>query len=93
MMMLKSKGLTKQPTRSRMLSKQGQLLKNFKDTEHFFDYVGQSISKIYLKFLLYKFLKKYRLLKKYTLPSSYFLKNQDYQGFLQRKHNFFCIGN
>ena len=54
------------------IGQQGQLLKKFKDTEHFFDNVVQSRSTIYLKILLYKFLKKYLLLKKSTLQSSYF---------------------
>ena len=55
------------------IGKQGQLLKKFKDIEHFFDNVGQSRSRKYFKILLYKlFLKKYPLLKKYNLQSSYF---------------------
>ena len=57
------------------ISKQGQLLKKFKDTENFLDNVGEDISTIYFKFSLYKFLKKYLLLKKPTLQSSYFKNN------------------
>ena len=47
-----------------VFGKQGQLLKKFKDTENFFDNVGQSRSTIYFKISLYKFLKKHALLKK-----------------------------
>ena len=54
------------------IGKQGQLLKKFKDTEHFFDNVYQSRSTIYVKVLLYKLLKKHLLIKKSTLQSSYF---------------------
>ena len=43
--------------------KQGQLLKKFKDTENFFDNVGQGRLAIYFKISLYKFLKKYLCLK------------------------------
>ena len=50
----------------------GEVFKKFKDTENFFDSVGQSRSAIYFKISLYKFLKKYPLLKKSTLQSSYF---------------------
>ena len=48
------------------IGKQGELLKKFKDTENFFDNVGQSRSTIYFKISLYKFLKKYPLLKTST---------------------------
>ena len=41
------------------IGKEGELLKKFKDTENFFDNVGQSRSTIYFKISLYKFLKKY----------------------------------
>ena len=57
------------------IGKQGELLKKFKDTENFFDNVGQSRSRINFKISLYKFLKKYPLLKKSTLQSSYFKNN------------------
>ena len=57
------------------IGKEGELLKKFKDTENFFDNVGQSRSTIYFKISLYKFLKKYPLLKKSTLRSSYFKNN------------------
>ena len=50
-------------------------MKKFKDTEHFFDNVGQSGLTICFKISLYKFLKKYPLLKKSTLPLSYFKNN------------------
>lgn len=40
------------------VGKQGQLLKNFKETENVFENVGQIKSKIYFKIGLYKFLKK-----------------------------------
>ena len=51
------------------LVKQGELFKTFKDTESFFDSVGQSRSAIYIQISLYKFLKKYSLLKKSVLQS------------------------
>ena len=57
------------------IGKEGELLKKFKDTENFFDNVGQSRSTIYFKISLYKFLKKYPSLKKSTLRSSYFKNN------------------
>ena len=57
------------------IAKQGEILKNFKDTQNFFDNVGQSKSTIYFKISLYKFLKKYPLLKRSTLQSIYFKNN------------------
>ena len=57
------------------IAKQGEILKNFKDTQNFFDNVGQSKSTIYFKISLYKFLKKYPLLKTSTLQSIYFKNN------------------
>ena len=89
--MLKIKGLAKQSTISATLkkqyskssgkkvigyiSKQGELLKKFKDTWNFFDNVGLRKSTIYFKIFLYKFLKKYSLLETSTLQSSYFKNN------------------
>ena len=43
--------------------RQGQLLKNFKDNEIFFETMGQSKWTIYFKISLYEFSKKYQLLK------------------------------
>ena len=40
------------------IGKQGELLKKFKDTENFFDNVGQSKSTIYFKISLDELLKK-----------------------------------
>ena len=57
------------------IAKQGEILKKFKDTQNFFDNVGQSKSTIYFKISLYKFLKKYPLLKTSTLQSIYFKNN------------------
>ena len=57
------------------IGNQGQLLKEFKDTEHFFDNVAQRNSTIFFKILLYKFLKKYPLPKKSTVQSGYFKNN------------------
>ena len=52
--------------------KQGQLLKTFKDTEHFFDNVAESRLTIYFKISLHRFFKKHTMLKKIILPSTYF---------------------
>ena len=57
------------------IAKQGEILKIFKDTQNFFDNVGQSKSTIYFKISPYKFLKKYPLLKTSTLQSIYFKNN------------------
>ena len=51
---------------------QGQLLKEFKDNEIFFETLNQSKSTIYFSINLPKFLKKYPVLKKSTLSSNYF---------------------
>ena len=49
------------------IGKQGEFLKKSKDTENFFDNLGQSRSTICLKISFHKFLKKYPFLKKSTL--------------------------
>ena len=54
------------------IGKQGEFFKKFKDTGNVFDNVGKSMSTIYFKILLYKFLRKHPLLKTSILKSSYF---------------------
>lgn len=50
------------------VSKQGQILKKFRDTENFVENVGKIRSTVYFKTEIYKFLKKYSALRKFTLP-------------------------
>ena len=73
------------------VGKQGELLKEFKDTENFFDHVGQSRSTIYFKIWLYKFLKKYLLLIKSTLQSNYFKNNFKAIEIVCKENATFCI--
>ena len=70
----RSKGIIKTHNKKGIgyICKLGQLLKKFKDTEHFFDNVDQSRSTIYFEISLYKFLNKYSLLKNSTLQSNCF---------------------
>ena len=70
----RSKGIIKTHNKKGIgyIGKLGQLLKKFKDTEHFFDNVDQSRSTIYFEISLYKFLNKYSLLKNSTLQSNCF---------------------
>ena len=55
--------------------KQGELLKEFMDTEEFFDRVGLSWFNTYFRIGLYKILCKFPVLKNSTLRSSYFNSN------------------
>ena len=74
------------------IGKQGELLKKFKNSEIFFDNIGQSRLTRYFKISLYKFLKKYPLLKTSTLQSSYFKNNfKAIKVVCKRKSNFFFV--
>ena len=59
----------------KIVGKQGELLKRFKDEEQFFDCVGLNRSNIYFKISLYNFLFKFPVLKYSTVTSSYFKSN------------------
>ena len=58
-----------------IVATQGQLLKEFKACEIFFETLNQSKSTIYFNINLPKFLKKYPALKKSTQSSNYFKNN------------------
>ena len=57
------------------VTKQGMILKKFRDTEQFFLNGGQSKTIIHFKMGLHKFMKKYPALKRPTLSSNYFKNN------------------
>ena len=56
---------------NKIVAKQGEQLKKFKESNGFFDGVGLSQSDVYFKLRPFKFLPKYSMLKNSALPSSH----------------------